>query len=84
MSEEQQNKQEQEEFKLNYFKNTKEWFEIIKWVIIFSVAVIVPGSGLIYFWTKFRPPFEVFLTLIVLYLLVTLLLIKPLVSRKND
>jgi len=76
----QENKQNVES---NYFKNTKEWFEIIKWIIIF-VSAILPISGLIWFWIRLKPPAEIFVSILLVYSVLTLLLIKPLVEGQSN
>ncbi|PJE57450.1 MAG: hypothetical protein COU82_01905 [Candidatus Portnoybacteria bacterium CG10_big_fil_rev_8_21_14_0_10_38_18] len=63
----------------NPIKDPREWLDVIRWIAIFLISVFIPIIGLIYFWVKFKPSFEIFITLSVLYLIVTLLLLKPFV-----
>lgn len=62
----------------------KERFEIFKWILIFIVAIFVPLVSLVVFWSALKPPFEVFATISVLYLVCTLLLLKPLTMNKSN
>ena len=67
----------------NYFKNTKEWFEIIKWIIIFVISVFLPLTFLVALWLLFNPDAKVFSLITIVYFTLTLILIKPLVDIKD-
>lgn len=68
---------------INPIKDPREWLDVIRWIAIFLISVFIPIIGLIYFWVKFKPSFEIFLTLSLLYLIATLLLLKPFVFGKK-
>lgn len=64
----------------NHFGSKQDWFEIIKWVIIFFVSVIIPLLLLFMLWVIAKPETGVFILLTLVYLIPTIILIKPLVK----
>ena len=81
---EEQNQERKTDLVTNPLKDLREWVDLIKWILIFLLSILVPIMGLIYFWVNFKPPFDVFLTLAVIYLIITLLLLKPLTFNKDE
>lgn len=68
----------QEENNISSNENFEEWINLSKWGTVFLITVIIPHLGLVYFWVKYKPIFNVFLSITVSYLIVTLILLKSL------
>ena len=65
-------------------QNSEEWLNLSKWGTVFIISVFIPNLGLVYFWIKFKPSFDIFLSIIISYLIVTLLLLKSLLLNTNN
>jgi Na+(H+)/acetate symporter ActP len=71
--------------KLGYkiLKKTLLETDLITWLILWMASLLIPLLTLMIFWKFTNPPSEVFLIFSGLYLIITLLLIRPLIFKKN-
>lgn len=54
-----------------------------KWIILYAVIILVPFIFIINFWTKVKPPSEIFISLLLSYVVIVGMTLWP-VLRKKD
>lgn len=71
--------------KINPLKNPEEWLEPVKWLMVFVSGIIFPLFLLSIFWILANPPFKVFLTISIIYtILSTILIIEVVRGGEKD